>query len=161
MADSVPVRPKTSRPHLLRAAGVLWLLLAGCADLGPLIPATDATSPVSGHAPDPTRSVYFSWGPIDRAIEEGAIGFGVVATRIDAADPERIPYERSFRLLAPRDRPGMLTIERGPDDGLFEPGTREILLTARIGRFGDPDLESAVIEAITRRLRALAVQTPD
>lgn len=128
------------------------LILAACADLGPKVPQTDAASPVSGQAPDPTRSVYFSWDPIDSAVEEAAIEFLVVATPVRGDDQSRAPFERTYRLLAPRDQPGTLTITRGDDDGRFEPGTRTITLTARIGRFGNPDLESAVIEAITQRL---------
>lgn len=168
MADPHPIRPK-SRPTIRRlgapiaVSAVLSIVLAaiGCADLGPKVPPTDAQSPVSVQAPDPTRSVYFSWDPIDGAVEEGAIGFLVVATPLPAADPSRAPFERTYRLLAPRDQPGTLTITRGDDDGRFQPGTRSITLTARIGRFGNPDLESAVLGAIADRLESLVDQSSD
>ncbi|GEM_PF-4858209 len=164
MADPVPNRPKSRRsapPTPLLAFLTLTLITPGCADLGPSVPPTRATSPVSVRAPDPTRSVYFSWDPIDDAVEQAAIGHLVVATPQPAEDPTRAPHERAYRLLAPRDRPGTLTITRGNDDGRFEAGTRTITLTARIGRFGNPDLEAALLGSIADRLGELVAQASD
>jgi len=132
-------------------------MLASCAPIGPVVPSTQAESPVSAQAPDPTRSIYFSWDPIDRAVVDGAIEYLVVATPIRAVEPR----ERRYRLLASKDQPGELVILRGDDDGRFAAGTRSLTITARVGRFGNAALESAIVNEITRRLEDSARQAAD
>lgn len=106
------------------------------------------TSPVTLEAPDPTESIYFSWAPIDEAIQTGALEHVVVAT----LRPPGTPEARTYDLLALGDRPGTLEIRRADDGGELRPGARSLTITARIGRFGDPDLESAVVTSIRRLL---------
>ena len=88
---------------------------------------------------DPSRSPYHGWGAVDRAVDAGAIEHEVVATPTGAIGRRF----RMYRLLGPRGQPGELTVER--TDGGLE-------LTIRLGRFGTPDLEAAVLDGIRRGL---------
>jgi hypothetical protein len=76
---------------------------------------------------------------VDRAVAAGAIEHLVVATPIESIGVRF----RTYRLLGPRDQPGELIAER-TDDGLA--------LTIRLGRFGLPDLEAAVLAKVRERL---------
>jgi hypothetical protein len=90
-------------------------------------------------AHDPSRTPWHGWDAVDRAVAAGAIEHLVVATPIESIGVRF----RTYRLLGPRDQPGELTAER-TDQGLN--------LTIRLGRRGLPDLESAVLDEIRKRL---------
>jgi hypothetical protein len=90
-------------------------------------------------AADPSRSAHHGWEAVDRAVQAGAIEHVVVATPVDSVGNRF----RTYRLLGPRDQPGELVAER-TDDGMR--------LEIRIGRFGDPVLESQVLESVRHAL---------
>lgn len=161
MTNPRPIPQKSPRAHARTpgyAIGVVCMALsaAACSPVGRTIAPTKAQSPVSVESVDPTRSVYFSWDPIDAAVRDGAIEYLVVATPEAPVDPWQGAASRTYDLLGPKDQPGWLMVNRAGDDGLFEPGTRSLTITAKIGLFGTPDLESAVVSEIDRLLRAVA-----
>tara|TARA_R110000782_G_scaffold29795_3_gene74049 strand:+ start:5953 stop:6255 length:303 start_codon:yes stop_codon:yes gene_type:complete len=79
------------------------------------------------------------WARIDRAVAGGAIEHLVVATPVETIGVRF----RTYRLLGPRDQPGELLVERTETD---------LKLTIRLGRFGDPELEQAVLAEIRKAL---------
>lgn len=149
---------------VLRSLSAGLILLAGCsfqACSTPGLPSAPegAISPIVLETLDPTKSIYYSWGPIDRAVEAGAIEHVVVATP-KSANTTNTAESRVYTLLAPRDRSGTIRIERTDDGGAFVAGARLLSLTIRIGQAGDPALETAVGASI-RRLLIRAVEDAD
>jgi len=139
-----PARP-ASRRSLSRATA--WVWMAGLVLAGPVACSGSATPPrplLAGAAQgitaaDPSRSAHHGWEAVDRAVQAGAIEHVVVATPVDSVGNRF----RTYRLLGPRDQPGELVAER-TDDGMR--------LEIRIGRFGDPVLESQVLESVRHAL---------
>lgn len=147
--------PPATRPAAVvyarsaRAAGVTGaaclLALAACRSDPVPQPRPRLGGPErSARAPDPdagrTAAQLPGWAAIDRAVAAGALEHVVVATPIESVGA----LFRTYRLLGPRDQPGELLVER-TGDGLG--------LTIRLGRFGEPELEAAVLETIRRQLR--------
>lgn len=105
----------------------------------------------TGSAPLPTlggdaavADASGDWDDVDAAVTH-AVG------EVDLAVVERLattPDRAEYRLLSVRDEPGVLTIERRPD-------RPNLLLEARVGRWGNPGVERGLIEALRKRLAQL------
>lgn len=122
------------------------LALAACQGPGVPHPRPRLVGPArSIHAADPdqarTAAQLPGWVAVDRAVAAGAIEHLVVATPVESIGARF----RTYALLGPRDQPGELLVERTPT-GLG--------LTIRLGRFGEPDLEGAVLDAVRRALES-------
>ncbi len=79
---------------------------------------------------------------------------------VDSSQPN--PGEWVFELRTVRDEPAVLRARRadGPAGADLErpapTGPVPIELAARVGRFGDPDHQRALVRAVARRLERLA-----
>ena len=98
-----------------------------------------AGAPRTGSAPDPSGGTFFPWNSIDRAVAAGALEHLVVATPTAEVGAQF----RTYRLLGPLDQPGIIRVER-TDAGLT--------IAVSIGRFGQPELEAAVLASVERAL---------
>lgn len=94
----------------------------------------------SAAAVEPSNAPVPGWREVDAAVIDACIAHEVVAT---ARAPDRLD-RRSYDLLAPRDRPGLLTLTRTPSGLVAE---------VRVGRFGDPELERSLLDSIDRVCR--------
>lgn len=86
-------------------------------------------------APDPSESPFRGWDAVDHAVTAGTIEHLVVATLIESIDDRY----RTYSLLGPHDQPGELLAERTATG---------LALTVRLGRFGLPELEAAVLSSV-------------
>lgn len=75
------------------------------------------------------------------------------------SEAERTPLSVKYEMLSVRDEPGWLLAERSTPADEFETEPVEIKLSAKLRRFGDPDLEAAMLTAIAQRLRELQGDT--
>ncbi len=122
------------------ACAAFALALAGCAPGHPR-PRPLLDGPAQrADAADPSQGRWTGWGRIDDAVRAGAIEHMVVAWPAETVSGFRI-----YRLHGPQGQPGELMVERS-DAGLS--------LTIRLGRFGMPELEGAVLDEVTERLKA-------
>lgn len=137
-----PTRPRPAKSATRVIAAVcLAASLPACSAPGPGPVLTG--SPQTGSAADPSGGTFFPWKPIDRAVAAGAIEHLVVASPTEEVGAQF----RTYRLLGPRDQPGVLRVER-TDAGLA--------ITVSIGRFGEPELEAAVLASVERALQDAA-----
>lgn len=78
---------------------------------------------------------------VDRAVAAGAIEHLVVATPVESIDHRY----RTYALLGPHDQPGEMLVERA---------SAGLAITIRLGRFGLPELEDAVLHSVRDALSA-------
>lgn len=93
-------------------------------------------------------SVRADWDDADAAVYGGLSRLVVAVTRIVPVSPDQRQYQ--LRCMSGED--GLLVIDRpagAPDDPL------QLRVRCSIGRLGDPELERAVVEGVTRRLHEL------
>lgn len=90
---------------------------------------------------DPSQTPFRSWESVDRAVAAGAVEHLVVATPIEQIGDRY----RTYTLLGPHDQPGEMLLERTAGG---------ISLTIRLGRFGLPELEAAVLGSVRDALSA-------
>lgn len=90
---------------------------------------------------DPSKAPFRNWELVDRAVAAGTIEHLVVATPVEAIDHRY----RTYTLLGPHDQPGELLVERTASG---------LTLTVRLGRFGLPELEAAVLGSVRDALSA-------
>lgn len=94
------------------------------------------------------ESVRADWDDADAAVHGGLPPTGVTVTEV-------VPISstsRQYRLRCMSGEDGALTIDR-PAAGAGQDA--EIRVRCSIGRLGDPKLEKAVVESVTRRLHEL------
>lgn len=137
-----PTRPRPAK-STTRVLAVVCLAIPPLACSAPGPGPVLTGSPSTGSAPDPSGGTFFPWKPIDRAVAAGAIEHLVVASPTEEVGAQF----RTYRLLGPRDQPGVLRVER-TDAGLS--------ITVSIGRFGEPELEAAVLGSVQRAIEDAA-----
>lgn len=78
---------------------------------------------------------------MDRAVAAGALEHLVVATPIEKIGDRY----RTYTLLGPHDQPGEMLVERASGG---------LAITIRLGRFGLPELEAAMLDSVRDALSA-------
>lgn len=97
-------------------------------------------------------SLSADWDDVDAAVgvAVGAAEAAVTGARTNGPD-ERVYYLRTVA-----DEPGILVVSRSPEPaGAAGSAPSNITLRTSIGRFGNPDRERRLLEAVARRLTDL------
>ncbi len=81
----------------------------------------------------------------------GASAYGWIVV----SEQERTPTSIKFEMLSVRDRTGWLLAERADPAREIEYEPVLVTLTAHLGRFGDHEMENALLVATAHRLEAL------
>lgn len=114
--------------------------LSGCSSS----PSPASTEPNPFVGPATTGPASGDWDDARAAAAAAVPAVELAIVHVEEPTPDRLIFE----LLSARDEPGELVIER-------RPGSGELDVRARVGRFGDPRRERALVEAVRRRLGQL------
>lgn len=135
------------------ASAVVALFLTGCS--GPSLPAgADTTSWNDFLVSGAIQRLPADWDDIDAAVMVGAARSEMA---VAAANPGPSlgggvgdPTQRLFELKTIRDEPAWLMITRAPDSH-----DTELVMRAKVGRFGDEKREKDLLREVAARLEQL------
>lgn len=138
----MPARAGHNRFRLLTLSAALGAVLAGGCGSAPRLESRAAPGGES-----PTRMVMEGdWDDV-----EVAVRYGLARSELSLLSVTDAPLSKEFRLRSSRDEPASLSASReapGPDPV-------PIRMEARVGRFGDPAREHALLHRVNRRLGQL------
>lgn len=119
--------------------------LAAAADPGTVTPGPRDDGPIQ-------RVVRGDWNDAEAAAIAAAVACEMAVLRASRPTEDLL----TFSLTTIRDEPAALVLTRMDPADTAEPSNGLIGLRAKVGRFGDPDRESALMAAVTHRLSQLA-----